>query len=190
MISSEDYDPSAEYTSLLIEYATPMAAATLPRFINTQTNMQAAAPAFQTARLLGLLGFGLDAFRVFGFVLIAVAALSLFIGLYNALKDRTYDIAILRSMGASRGKVMQHVLTEGLLLALGGALLGLGIGHLAAEGLGQFLETSQGVSLTGATFVPEELLLVGLAVVVGAVAALLPAVLAYRTDISGVLARG
>jgi putative ABC transport system permease protein len=45
------------------------------------------------------------------------------------------------------------------------------------------------VSVTGWTFLPEELLLVVLALGVGLIAALLPAILAYRTDISRVLAR-
>ena len=35
-----------EYTSLIVKYKTPIAAATLPRYINKETSMQAAAPVF------------------------------------------------------------------------------------------------------------------------------------------------
>ncbi|MEM8487579.1 MAG: FtsX-like permease family protein, partial [Bacteroidota bacterium] len=170
-----------EYTSLLVKYTTPIAAATLPRYINNETNLQAAAPVFQTARLLSLLGTGIDAFRAFAFVLIVVASLGVFIALYNAMKERAFDLAIMRTMGASRGLLFVQVLIEGILLALLGAICGLILGHVAAHILGLFIDSSQGIGLNGLTFSMQELWLVVLAVGIGAVASLLPAILAYRT---------
>jgi len=52
-----------------------------------------------------------------------------------------------------------------------------------------WLQASQRVHVTGWTVVPGELALVALALAVGLLSALLPAVLAYRTDISRVLAQ-
>ena len=178
-----------EYTSLLVKYKSPIAAATLPRYINKETSMQAAAPVFQTARLLSLMGTGIDAFRIFAYVLIMAAGLGVFIALYNAMKERTYDLAIMRTMGASRFFLVKQVMLEGVLLAILGVLVGLILGHGAAEVLGSFLGESQGLKLSGLTFSVDELWLVVLAIVIGIVASVLPAIQAYRTDIARTLSQ-
>jgi putative ABC transport system permease protein len=166
-----------------------MAAALLPRQINSQTALQAASPAFESARLLDIVGVGVETVQAFALILILCAALSVFIALYNALRERSYDLAVMRSLGASRGKLLAAMLIEGLILAALGAALGLILGHLMTEVLGASLSASQRMHITGRTFVPGELLLILLALVVGLVSALLPAVLAYRTDISRTLAQ-
>ena len=178
-----------EYTSLIVKYKTPIAAATLPRYINKETSMQAAAPVFQTARLLNLMGTGIDAFRIFAYVLIIAAGLGVFIALYNAMKERTYDLAIMRTMGASRRFLVNQVVLEGVLLSVLGALFGLVLGHVAAELLGTFLGQSQGLKLSGMAFTIDELWLIVLAIAIGIVASLLPAIQAYRTDIARTLSQ-
>jgi putative ABC transport system permease protein len=178
-----------ELTALLIQYASPMAAAMLPRQINSQSALQAASPAFESARLLNLVGVGVQTVQAFALILILCAGLSVFIALYNALRERSYDLAVMRSLGASRGKLLAAILIEGLILASGGVVLGLALGHVLTEVLGGWLQASQRVYVTGWTVVPGELALVLAALAIGLFSALLPAVLAYRTDIAGVLAR-
>ncbi len=184
-----DDSEGKEVTTLLIQYSSPIAAAMFPRFVNSETNLQAASPAFETARLYSLLGVGLDAVRAFGVILIAAAALSVFVALYNALNDRRYDLAVMRTMGASRTKLLLHVLLEGVLMTLSGAVLGLLLGHAATEMLGLFLREAQQVELTGWIVLPEELWIAVLALAVGVITALLPAIQAYRTDIARTLAQ-
>ncbi|MEM6644856.1 MAG: ABC transporter permease [Bacteroidota bacterium] len=179
-----------DYTSMLIQYNSPIAAAMFPRFVNSQTNLQAASPALETARLLTLLGVGLDAIRNFAYLLILASALGVFIALWNALQDRKYDLAVMRSLGASRMKLVAHVLLESLIMVSLGLILGLFLGHLATELLGQSLEQARQMSLTGWTWTPEEGQLVLLALGVGLVAAIIPAILAYRTDLARTLAVG
>ncbi len=178
-----------EVTAVLVQYRSPMAAAILPRQINSQTALQAASPAFESARLLNIVGVGIEAVQAFALVLILCAGLSVFIALYNALRERGYDLAVMRSLGASRMKLLSAVLIEGLLLTAAGVLLGLLLGHLLAEALGAWLQASQRVRITGWTFVPGELVLILLALAVGLLSALFPAVMAYRTDIARVLAQ-
>ena len=178
-----------EYTSLLVKYKTPIAAATLPRYINSETSMQAAAPILQTARLLSLLGTGIDAFRIFAYVLIVAAALGVFIALYNAMKERAYDLAIMRTMGASRKFLLSQVVLEGIVLSVLGALFGLLLGHGATELLGMYLGQSQGLNFSGFSASAEELWLVVLAVGIGIIASVIPAIQAYRTDIARTLSK-
>jgi len=178
-----------ELTALLVQYASPMAAALLPRQINTQSALQAASPAFESARLLNLVGVGVQTVQAFALILILCAGLSVFIALYNALRERSYDLAVMRTLGASRGKLLAAILIEGLILASAGVLLGLVLGHALTQVLGTWLHAAQRVYITGWTVVPGELALIMAALAVGLLSALLPAVLAYRTDIAGVLAR-
>ena len=178
-----------EITALLIQYATPIAAATLPRLINSTSALQAASPAFESARLFRMIGVGIEVLRAFALVLVAAAGLSIFIALYNAMEERRYDLAVMRMLGASPGKLMRLVLLEALVLSLVGAVIGLALGHLAAEAVGAMLAADKQGSITGAAWLGSELWLVALAVAVGLVAGLVPAWRAYRTDIANTLAQ-
>jgi len=179
-----------EVTVLLIQYASPLAVATLPRAINAKSELQAASPAFETARLFRIVGAGVEALRAFAAVLILAAGLSVFIALYTALEERRYDLAVMRTLGASPGRLFGLLLFEGLLLSSFGALLGFILGHAFAAGLGAWLEAAQQPAVTGWVFKSEEIWVLAVALAVGGLAALIPAWRAYRTDVSRTLAQG
>jgi putative ABC transport system permease protein len=179
-----------EITALLVQYASPIAAATLPRMVNATSALQAASPAYESARLFRMIGVGVEVLRAFALVLLAAAGLSIFIALYNAMEERRYDLAIMRMLGASPGKLMRLVLLEAVALALVGAALGLVLGHLAAEAVGAMLAAEQQGRITGAVWLGSELWLVALAGGIGLIAGLVPAWRAYRTDIAHTLAQG
>lgn len=179
-----------EVTVALLQYRSPLAAASLPRLINSQTVLQAASPAQETARLMAVFGLGVEIIRGFAALLIVAAGLSIFVALYQALQERKYDIAIMRSLGASRGKVFGLLLFEGVLLAAAGAVLGLALGHVLTESLAYLLTTAQQEFITGRLWLLEELLLFALALMVGILAALIPAWRAYGLPVATTLARG
>ena len=179
-----------EITALLIQYASPIAAAMLPRTINSTSVLQAASPAYESARLFRMLGVGIEVLRAFALVLVAAAGLSIFIALYNAMEERRYDLAVMRMLGASPGKLLRLVLIEALALAIAGAVIGLVIGHLLTEVVGGMLAAEQQPAVTGAAWLASELWLVALAAGVGLTAGLVPAWRAYRTDIATTLAQG
>jgi putative ABC transport system permease protein len=181
-------DSTKEITSMLLQYRSAMAAIQLPRIINDQTNMQAASPAFETARLFSIMGVGVDILMAFAYVLIFISALSIFIALYNSLKERRYDLAIMRSMGASRLKLLVTILLEGCILTLLGSVIGLLLGHGILIGLSDLVEEMQKSGINGFVFYSEEWIILLGSLLVGLVCATLPAIQAYRTDISKVLA--
>ncbi|AYM96179.1 FtsX-like permease family protein [Acidovorax sp. 1608163] len=176
-----------EVTVALVRYRTPLAAVSLSRAINANTSMQAAAPAIEVTRLLRLLGVGADVLRAFGGVLLAVAALSVFIALWNAVRERRFDLAMLRMLGAPPGRVAGLVLCEALWLAALACALGLLLGHGLAHALGWALQAQGLLPVTGALWLPEEAGVPLLAGLVAALAALLPAMQAYRTDVADLL---
>lgn len=182
------HEDEKELTALLIRYRSPIAAAVLPRYVNATPALQAGSPALESARLFRMIGVGVEVMRAFGLVLVLAAGLSVFIALLNALEDRRYDLAVMRMLGASPGRLMRLMMFEGLLLASAGALLGLALGHLMAEALGAALRAARQPEITGWILVPEELWLLALALGTGLAAALVPAWRASRTDVAAVLA--
>jgi putative ABC transport system permease protein len=177
-------DQDREVTTLLVRYRNPMAAIQLPRMINSGTSMQAASPAFEMSRLFELLGVGISLLQGLAIALVVIAGLSIFIALYNSLKERKYDLAILRTLGASRGQLVGLVFLEGISLTTLGALLGIGFGH-GFLALVVALTTQEVVSLVDPwVFLPEEGLIFAYALAVGIIASLIPAWSAYQTSIA------
>lgn len=183
----EQPDSTREITSLLIKFRNPIAALQLPRMINTQTNMQAASPAFESARLFSILGVGVDVLLGVASTIIIVSGLSIFIALYNSLKERRYDMAIMRAMGSGRTRLFSAVMMEGAMLTLCGSLLGLLIGHLLVFGFTTMVEAGARTGITAFVFYNEEWFVVIASVVLGVFCSLIPAWQAYRTDIHKVL---
>lgn len=175
-------DADREITALLIQYRTPLAAALLPRHINSTTTMQAAAPAYESARLLNMIGVGVDALRVFAVVLMVTAAVSVFVALMSALQERRYDLALLRMLGARPAMLFALLAAEGLTLVVAGVILGLVLGHAAAEALGGWIARSNPWSITGFAWEPAEAGVVLVVLAAGVATSLLPAIQAYRRD--------
>jgi len=178
-----------QVTMLLVQYATPLAAVSLPRRINSETNMQAASPASESARLFHIIGVGADVIRAFGGVVLVTAALSLFIALYHALNERAYDIAVLRTLGARPATVASMLLIEALMLAAIGCLAGLLLAHALAAILAWTMTEQQSLRLEPWRFTRSELWLVVPASLAALLGALLPSLRAARADISATLAR-
>jgi putative ABC transport system permease protein len=181
-------DSVRQITSLLIQYRNPLAVIQLPRFVNGNSNLQAASPAYETARLFSILGVGVDVLRGFALVLIFISSLSIFIALYNSLKERQYDLAIMRSMGAHRRVLFVSIVLEGSVLSLLGSIVGLILGHGVLGAFTFFVSASQKAGVSALVFYPEEAYLLLGSLLLGVLCSLLPAIQAYRTDIHKVLA--
>ncbi|MDR2283548.1 MAG: ABC transporter permease [Sphingobacterium sp.] len=179
-------DHGVEITALLVKYSSPAAIGVLPRLINQSTHMQAASPAIESSRIFSLLGVGLDSLAILAYVIMLIATLSVFISLYNALKDRRYDMAIMRTMGATKTKLFALVVAEGLVITLIGGLVGLLMGHTILYYIST--QTSQSADFIEAfKLYPNELLILLAAIALGVIAALIPAFKAYNTTISKTL---
>jgi putative ABC transport system permease protein len=179
-----------EVTVILVQYASPLAAAMLPRQINAKSELQAASPAYETARLFRIVGVGVEALRAFALLLVLAAGFSVFIALYGALEERRYDLAVMRALGASRARLFGLLVAEGAVLAAAGALLGIALGHLLTLALGAWLEMQGQHPVDGLQFRVEELWVFAAALGIGIIAALLPAWRGCRADVSRTLAQG
>lgn len=179
-----------QVTAVLLTFDSPVGASLLDRSIDALPDVQAASPAFEIARLSRLLGGAFALAQAFGSILGVAAVLTLFVTLYAALRERRYDLALLRAIGVGRGRLLAHVLLEGLVVAAAGLLLGLLVGHSVAGALGAALEADRGVSVTGWAWHPLEGWLVAATLGAGLLAAALPAWQAYRTEVALALSEG
>jgi putative ABC transport system permease protein len=172
-----------EVTLALIQYRSPLAAVTFPRFINTTTNMQAASPALEVSRLLGLIGIGADVLRAFAGVLLLTAGLGVFIALWSAVRERRADLALLRMLGAAPRQLAALLWCEALWLALLATLLGLALGQGVAALLAVALDVDKSLSLAALNWPVDLLAVPALALGVAVASALLPTWEAYRVNV-------
>ncbi|HEX4872232.1 MAG TPA: FtsX-like permease family protein [Nevskiaceae bacterium] len=178
-------DAAREITALLIRYATPLAAASLPQTIQRESSLQAASPAFELTRLRALVGVGVELLQALAGLLLAVAALGVFVTLYRALEARQYDLALLRAMGASRAELAGLLLFEAQILALAGGLLGLLLSH----GTLALLALQSRGAIEPAAPLGAEIHLLLLVQLIAALAVILPALRAYRLPVADTLSR-
>jgi putative ABC transport system permease protein len=176
-----------EVTLLLVAYRSPLAAVSLPRWVNAQEGLQAAAPALESARLLRMVGAGTDVLRGFGVVLLLAAAASVFVGLVHAVREREPDLAMLRMLGAPPHRVATLVLAEALLLALLGAAIGLVLGQGLTGLLGWELARQRSLHVTAWWGSVQQVGLVGGTLALAVLAAAWPAWRALRLDVSRLL---
>lgn len=176
-----------ELTLLLVSYRSPLAAVTLPRWVNAQDGLQAAAPALESARLFRNVGAGMDVLRGFGGLLLLVAGLSVFVALSHAVREREPDLAMLRMLGAPARRVGLLLVCEALWLTALGLVAGLLLGHGLTHALGWLLEADRSLPLTGWWWsVGHGALLVG-AAVLALIAVALPLRRAMRLDVTTLL---
>jgi len=184
-------DPERQITSLLLTFkGHNFQALNMQRNINENTEMQAATPAIEINRLFNLMDAGEQALRILAMVIIFVSGLSVFISLYSSLRDRRYELALMRVSGGTPAQLFLLIIMEGLILAIVGYGVGILLSHGGMEIFAGVMKESNRYSFSGLQFLPGELYLLVGALGIGFVAAILPAIQASRTDISETLAEG
>jgi putative ABC transport system permease protein len=179
-----------EVTALLVSYSNRFAALSFPRYINQKTTMQAASPAFEMARLVDFVGVGTDTMMAFGGFLVVISLAGVFIGLLNNIRERRYDLAVFRALGASRRKILLLVIIEGMAIALVGSIAGLLLGHGLVEIAGTFTEKGSEMGLDGFLFLSDIWVLWGIVLLLSLLACLVPAWEAYKADLRSTLTSG
>lgn len=182
-------DADEEITAVLLKKKNPLAILTLPNLLR-DTPMQVALPAIEMNRLTQQFGIGLQTLRAVALLIMGLSFISVFIALYASLRDRRYELALLRTMGAPPQRLFALVLFEGLWMTAAGIFSGLLLSRLGVMALGQVLADRFHYDVTQLTPVQGEFVLVAAALLVGAFAAGIPARSALRIDISNILVQG
>ena len=121
-------------------------------------------------------------------LIVIVAGVGIMVSIYNSMSERRHEIAVMRALGAHRGRIMMIVLAESILLALGGGLAGWLAGHIIVGAAGPLITEYTGVAAGFLQFVPKfELILIPGLIALASLVGYLPAVSAYRTDVARAL---
>ncbi|MBN1394687.1 MAG: ABC transporter permease [Pirellulales bacterium] len=180
-----DHDRIKEITAALV--CTNSAAETdvIKRAINRDKVAQAVSPVRVIADLFeGIVGKLQWILLGMGILTTVVAGIGIMVSIYNSMSDRRHEIAVMRALGASRTTVMLVIMMESVLLALMGGALGLLIGHGAIWLCSPWIAEQTGVIVGLLQFQLIELILVPGLIILAAAVGYLPAMAAYRTDVS------
>lgn len=177
-----------EITSAIIKFRSPMGMMTMPRNINQNSKLQAAVPAIEVNRLFELLGIGIEGLQFLAAVIMLISGISVFVSLYNSLKERKYEMALMLSMGASRTRLFLMLLLEGIILSVLGFIAGIILSRIGIYLISNALNRKFHFDITQFGLQTGEIYLFVGALVVGILAAALPSIGIYRINISKTLA--
>jgi len=177
-----------EITAMLIKFKSPMNIIQFPRQINETTNLQAAVPSYEISRLFKLFGFGIETLSYLAYLIIIVSGFSLFINLFNSMRERKYEMALIRTLGASRLQLSTMIIFESIILTISGFILGLLFSRFGVMFVSNLMEESINYNLSSFKILNEEYWLLLLSVIIGLMASLIPAVQVYKMNISKILA--
>ena len=182
-------EPGMEITAVLLKFRNKMGIVTWPRIIAQNTKMQVASPAIEVNRLFSLFGIGISALQYLAYGIMLISGISIFIALYNTLKERENEFALMRVNGAKRLQLLKVVMIESLLLCVVGFVFGTILGRVGLSLLSNSAEEDFKMSFNPYEFLWEkEGTLFLLTIFVGFLAAVIPAVKAYNLNISKTLA--
>jgi putative ABC transport system permease protein len=111
-------------TAVVASYRVPTAAAFMPRQIDAMGNLSAASPTLEIARLIGYVRPLTIAVTGLGLLLVVIAASGAAIGLLATMNARTRDLALLRALGASPGKIAMVAFAEASMIMAAALVLG------------------------------------------------------------------
>ncbi|MBZ0291069.1 MAG: ABC transporter permease [Anaerolineae bacterium] len=145
--------------------------------------LQAAFPGQELGDLLNLLNQGQEILNTVGYLVLGIAGLTVFLSMYTAVIAHKQSIAIMRGLGSRRLTVFRMVVFETLIVLVAGAIVGRLLGYGIAAVIAMIFSQQSAIPVS-VRFMPEiEVLLWSVSLGVGFLAAVIPAMLAYRVEV-------
>jgi putative ABC transport system permease protein len=159
----------------------------LHRALNVGPETQAVLPSGVLLTIFNMMAVAEDVLKMLLVTVGIIVLLYVFVSMYSATMERRREIATMRALGARRATVLGIVLAESAALATVGGIGGIIGGHAVAYLAGSRLGSNGLVTNPFLVDVFEPAVLAGI-ILLGTLAGLLPAVLAYRTEVAENLA--
>ena len=181
-------EDSKEITSILIKFDSPMNIISFPRYINEETNMQAAVPSYEISRLFKIFGIGFETLTYLAYLIMFVSGLSLFLNLLNSLKERKYEMALIRTIGGTKVQTSLMLFYESIILCIIGFIGGIILSRIGILVTSNLLEESLNYSISIPVLLSnQEIFLLIFSISIGILACIIPAVNVYNMNISKTL---
>lgn len=209
----EDGSVEAALSSVLVFPKPKIAKALLLTRLRQREDLQVAEVREQLDKLFSIVGNVRYVFMLVAAMVVVIGVISVMVSIYNTMNERRREIAIMRAIGARRSTVLSAIVGEATVLAFCGALAGLLLGCGLVAAVSAYVERQAGfrpdplavlsapvpgdladallrisggyVDLSAMPFAP---VLVGVVTMTGAIAGMIPAWKAYRTDVATNLA--
>ena len=152
--------------------------------LRRDTAIVVAQPAQQIEKLFEIVSNVDGIFIGMAVVVLFSSAISTMLALYNSMAARTRQIAVLRVLGASRGRVFGLVLTESLMITMAGAVAGVALALFGGIAASAWLKASIGLVIDPSLDPRSTIIVLGGAVALGALAGILPAWRAYQVPVA------
>lgn len=185
---TDEVDPAGQVTTLLVRMKQPAMRYLLMQEINLHWPAMAVIPVEEIDNLL--MRFIAPLQRVLlavAYLVVLVSALSILISLYLTIHQRRRDMAILRSLGATRLDIFRLITLEAAALTGFGVLAGWGLGHALLAVSAPLALAQYGIGITAWQIQPVEFNIIASVWGLGIVAGLLPAIIAYRLPVAETL---
>jgi putative ABC transport system permease protein len=171
-------------SAIVVRLVSPALRAQFAADMNRRSDLQAAIPVFEIQKMFDrLMKDEYWVFQAVAWVVLAVSALTILVGLYDSVVGRRREIALLRALGARRAHVFGVVVLEAVLLCLLGGIAGLALGHGAVAAVAPRLLDAYGIRVASSPDLSDLAILAGL-VWMGVVAGLLPAWRAFSVPVA------
>lgn len=180
-----DLQPKA-ITAALVGLKSRLAAFRLQRAINAYRAepLTAILPGAALQELWGLIGTAETGLKVVSGMVVATALLGMLTMILSTLNERRREMAILRSVGARPRTVLGLLMVEAGVLTAAGVVLGILLLYAALVLARPYVDAAYGLHLPVAPLKPEAWAMLGIVILGGCLAGLLPALRAYRLSLA------
>lgn len=179
-----------QITAGLLIFNSPLGSVTLPRYINENTNMQAALPGIEMERLFSLLGIGIDTLRVLAYIIIGLSFISIFIAMFQMSHVLRYEMALLRAIGSPPLSLSILLMMQAIWICLIGFVVGWAIEKFLFYLLIIKSEATWASYFSLEWINGKEPILLAIVLLLGIFAAAIPAIRIFKQNISGILSEG
>jgi len=183
-------DADRKITNVYIRIATRPGSdvsASIGRFFDSfrrEPNLTVAAPTREVARLFGIVSNIDQLFVAIAAAVMVSSGIAIMLALYNSMEQRRRQIAVLRVLGASRGRIFGLIVTESAVIGLLGTWLGVLLAAVGAWLGAAVLKDRLGLVIDPVLDARSVVVVAMLTVALAAAAGLIPAVAAYRTSVA------
>ena len=178
-----------DVSAFLVKLRSPFAIAQLgPYFNNSSTEFTFASITPVMTRFFEKFSWFEKILELVAYLVGIAASGSILAILYNLMNEKRREIAILRSLGARRSTLMLMVIYQSTGIAILGVVLSFAFYSIVASSAEQIIRDQTGVVLELFSFQPVFLWVPGGMLLLGVISGLLPAIVAYQTDVSRNLA--
>jgi putative ABC transport system permease protein len=125
-------------------------------------------------------GYAEDALKIVTAFVVAVGLLGMIVSLYTSLNERRREMAILRSLGARRSRIVTLLVIESGMLAILGCLLGVALVYAILLVAQAPVESYFGLYVPVRGLGRTEIMYIAAVVAAGFLLGLIPALKAYR----------